>query len=84
MAIHSSVLAWQIPWTGEYEGLQSLGSQRIGHDWVTEHMHYAGLETNPSLPFDNIYAHKQCIFPVSRCRDPKYANLPINGNISVT
>ena len=29
---HSSVLAWRIPWTEEPGGLQSMGSQRIGHD----------------------------------------------------
>ena len=32
MAIHSSVLAWKIPWTEETSGLQSMGSQRVGHD----------------------------------------------------
>ena len=32
MATHSSVLAWRIPWTGEPSGLQSMGSQRVGHD----------------------------------------------------
>ena len=32
MATHSSVLAWRIPWTEEADGLQSMGSQRIGHD----------------------------------------------------
>ena len=32
MAIHSSILAWKIPWTGEPGGLQSIGSQRVGHD----------------------------------------------------
>ena len=32
MATHSSILAWQIPWTEEPGGLQSKGSQRIGHD----------------------------------------------------
>jgi len=35
MAPHSSTLAWKIPWTEEHGGLQSMGSQRIGHDWVT-------------------------------------------------
>ena len=33
MATHSSILAWRIPWTEEPAGLQSIGSQRIGHDW---------------------------------------------------
>ena len=35
MATHSSILAWRIPWTEEPGGLQSTGSQRVGHDWVT-------------------------------------------------
>ena len=34
-ATHSSILAWRIPWTEEPGGLQSMGSQRVGHDWVT-------------------------------------------------
>ena len=33
IATHSSILAWRIPWTEESCGLQSLGSQRVGHDW---------------------------------------------------
>ena len=37
MATHSSVLAWEIPWTKEPGGLQSMGSQRVGHDLATEH-----------------------------------------------
>ena len=32
MAIHSSTIAWKIPWTEEPGRLQSLGSQRVGHD----------------------------------------------------
>ena len=32
MATHSSILAWKIPWTEESGGLQSMGSQRVGHD----------------------------------------------------
>ena len=31
MATHSSILAWRIPWTEEPGGLQSMGSQRVGH-----------------------------------------------------
>ena len=34
MATHSSNLAWGIPWPKEPGGLQSMGSQRVGHDWV--------------------------------------------------
>ena len=32
MATHSNILAWRIPWTEEPGGLQSMGSQRVGHD----------------------------------------------------
>ena len=32
MATHSSILAWEIPWTEEPGGLQSMGSQRVGHN----------------------------------------------------
>ena len=35
MATPSSVLAWRIPWTEEPAGLQSMGSQRVGHKWAT-------------------------------------------------
>ena len=37
MATHSSILAWEILWTGEPGGLQSMGWQRVGHDGVTKH-----------------------------------------------
>ena len=32
MSTHSSIFDWRIPWTGEPGGLQSMGSQRVGHD----------------------------------------------------
>ena len=35
MAAHSSTLAWKIPWMEEPGRLQSMGSLRVGHDWVT-------------------------------------------------
>ena len=35
MATHSNILAWEIPWTEEPGGLQSIGSQRVRHDLVT-------------------------------------------------
>ena len=36
MATHSSILAWRIPWTEEPGRLQSMRSQRVGHDLVTK------------------------------------------------
>ena len=35
MTAHSIILAWRIPWTEESGGQQSMGSQRVGHDWAT-------------------------------------------------
>ena len=38
MATHSSILAWEIPWSEEPGGLQSMESQRVGHDWAQVHV----------------------------------------------
>ena len=35
MATHSSIFAWRIPWTEETDGLQSMGLQRVRHNWKT-------------------------------------------------
>ena len=47
MAAHSSILAWEISWTEEPGGLQSMGLQRVGHDWLTN----TYLLIASSLPF---------------------------------
>ena len=54
MATHSSILAWRIPWTKEPGGLQSMGSQRVRHDWETEHLHNSIL-TPSSIPSEWSY-----------------------------
>ena len=36
MATHSSILAWKTPWKEKPGGLQSMESQRVGHNWATE------------------------------------------------
>ena len=36
MATHSSLLAWEIPWTEESGELESMGSQKVGHDQATK------------------------------------------------
>ena len=43
MATHSSILAWRISWVEEPGGLQSMGSQRVGHDWATS-LHFVYSE----------------------------------------
>ena len=47
-ATHSSLLAWRIPWTEEPGGLQSMGSQRVRHNWVTN-------------TTDKLYTIKNCL-----------------------
>ena len=46
MATHSSILAWEIPWTEGPGRLQSTGSQRVRHNWVTEHACMQGQHTD--------------------------------------
>ena len=40
MATHSSILDWEIPWTEEPAGLQSVGLQRVRHDLLTKQQQY--------------------------------------------
>ena len=47
MAPHSSTLAWKIPWMEEPGGLQSMGSHRVGHDWVTSLSRTGEGNSNP-------------------------------------
>ena len=44
MTTHSSILAWEIPWTEEPGGLQSMGSQRVGYNLATKQQQHSGLE----------------------------------------
>ena len=54
MATRSSILAWRIPWTEEPGGPQSMGSQRMGHDWrantLSELMRHCNLKANLGIP----------------------------------
>ena len=45
MATHSSILAWEIPWTEEPGRLQLMGSQRVGHDWAANAFHFWKVQT---------------------------------------
>ena len=44
MTIHSSILAWEIPWTEEPGGLQSRGLQTAGHDLATKQQEFYSNE----------------------------------------
>ena len=53
MATHSSILVWKIPWTEEPGRLQSMGSQRVGHDWATSlHGHRRNLPQHSKAIYD--------------------------------
>ena len=49
MAIHSSILAWRIPRTEEPGRLQSMGSQRVRHDWATHTSFFQMLMAESTL-----------------------------------
>ena len=49
MATHSSILAWEIPWTEQPGGLPSTGSQRVRHDWATDTVTFT-VTPYPSSP----------------------------------
>ena len=60
MATHSTILAWEIPWTEEPGGLQSMGLQRAGHDWATKQEQQTFMKSmNHSLPWNpwNVFHH---------------------------
>ena len=52
MTTHSSFLAWRIPWTEEPGGLQSMGSQRVRHDWgdLARHARLTAQRRDPGSP----------------------------------
>ena len=53
MATHSSTLVWKTPWTEEPGRLQSMGSQRVGHDWVTS-LHFTNKNEKKNAIYYNI------------------------------
>ena len=64
MATHSSILAWRIPWTEEEPGgLQSMRSQRVGHNWATN-THMIALHTRATLPVIPISVKGITIYPL--------------------
>ena len=49
MAIHSSTIAWKIPWTEEPGRLQFTGLQRVGHSWATSPLPFFGIRMKMDL-----------------------------------
>ena len=64
MATHSSILAWKIPWTEEPGRLQSMGPQRVRHNWATSlthknwQLHTLGLLFSHSVMSDTFRPHE--------------------------
>ena len=54
MATHSSILTWEIPWTEEPGGLQSMGSQRVRHDCMSKHKHIPQRSSGPTKVFSQV------------------------------
>ena len=71
MAPHSCTLAWRIPWTEEPGRLRSMGSQRVGHDWATEHSTATVsviLTASATTDFTSVAPFQGADLP--RCKDP--------------
>ena len=61
IATHSSVLAWRIPWTKEPGGLQSMGSQRVRHNWaIKTHKRYVEVLTLSICACNLIWKYGLC------------------------
>ena len=65
-ATHSDILAWEIPWTEELGGLQSMGSQRVRHDWTTKLRHILWLLKVRSM----VWQHQHHVGACQKCRFP--------------
>ena len=69
MADHFSIFVWRIPWTEEPGRLQSMGSQRVGHDWVTNTF-------TPLSFFSTTYLFNQKMsFPLKTCGLKRFGHI---------
>ena len=66
MAAHSSILAWKIPWVEEPGGLQSMGLQKVGHDWACTHItgNNVVMVSGAQQWLSHTYACIQCLLTV--------------------
>ena len=73
IATHSSILAWRIPWTKEPGGLQSLGSQRVRHDWA-DTLLWIEKQGKTDLKESNLFFQK---FPIIKLIKPMFISIII-------
>ena len=91
MATYSSTLAWKIAWMEEPGRLQSMGSQRVGHDWATSLTHWElqlslwGRIINPSCIKFPLYFKNSNSVTTTKKKNRKYALTWLNlfGNDNV-
>ena len=73
MTIHTSILAWRIPWTEELGGLQPTGSQRKRHNWATNtstttHWRFWLAESSVGM---------ESVWNAGDCREPRWGTPPV-------
>ena len=79
MATHSSILTREIPWTEEPGGLQSMGSQRVRHDWVTNTYTLGSIRFHLSLE-----TKKNVGFLIHLRKQPLWHRLHFWGHVLLT
>ena len=62
MVTHSSIFPWRIPWTEEPGRLQSLGLQKVRHDWITKHTTYLECIKDNCIKFSCLFLHCSGIY----------------------
>ena len=77
MATHSSILAWEIPWTEEPERLQSMQSPRVGHDLVTQQPQKCQITSQPAHSISLIYNYCPPSFLKPLSSPPIYLHFPL-------
>ena len=81
MATHSSILAWEIPWTEESGRLQSMGLQRVGHGLVNEEQGCAGNGNGCEPP--ETEGKSPCWSPRLQGRPSETTNIPNIPNLFI-
>ena len=86
MAIHSGILAWRIPWTEEPDGLQSMGLQRVRHNWsnlacMHGKMCHHPLGCSECIEFENLkcYRWEECLDPRKKGEKQQWFHPPNLG-----
>ena len=82
MATHSSILVWRIPWTEEPGRLQSMGLQRVRHNWVTNTHSFTHTHTHTQTHTCLVNWRTEfwiciCLTPKPRCFSPQYGTSKI-------